>query len=329
MRDIETLLFETEAIRVAPEDRPFWYTSGTLGPFYCNTHFLFGGEEAAGELLSLIDGALAREDRTPLPCAIANLAGRRFASGGAYREAVDAMTGYLAVNVDMDGVGVISGGERRDWFFSYAAAVRFGKAHLTIFKDRSALYTDADPLQEAAGGLFVISSAGTAGSAGTTGTAGSAGAAKSTQEAPSVGSTRAASAADLAGRRVLHVCDLVTEASSFKRAWAPALERLGARIGDSLAIVDRLQGGGEALASLGIRHHALATIDAGLFGRALAAGRIDARQHRQLLRYIADPNGAMRAFMAERPRFIEDAIASGGKDAERARLCLESGVYRA
>ena len=33
-------LFETEAIRMAPADHPFWYTSGMLGPFYCNTHFL-------------------------------------------------------------------------------------------------------------------------------------------------------------------------------------------------------------------------------------------------------------------------------------------------
>ena len=38
-------LFETNAFRVCPENEPFWYTSGTIGPYYINTHFLYGSEE--------------------------------------------------------------------------------------------------------------------------------------------------------------------------------------------------------------------------------------------------------------------------------------------
>ena len=48
-------LFETKAVRVCPEGAPFWYTSGKLGPFYINTHFLYGSQEAA-EALKKLDG---------------------------------------------------------------------------------------------------------------------------------------------------------------------------------------------------------------------------------------------------------------------------------
>ena len=40
-----TYLFETRAIRVCPKDKLFWYTSGKIGPYYINTHFLIGCEE--------------------------------------------------------------------------------------------------------------------------------------------------------------------------------------------------------------------------------------------------------------------------------------------
>jgi len=48
-------LFDTNAIRVCPKDKPFWYTSGTIGPYYINTHFLYGSEEKANKLLEFID----------------------------------------------------------------------------------------------------------------------------------------------------------------------------------------------------------------------------------------------------------------------------------
>ena len=49
-------LFETNAFRVCPENEPFWYTSGTIGPYYINTHFLYGSESSALEMLKAIDG---------------------------------------------------------------------------------------------------------------------------------------------------------------------------------------------------------------------------------------------------------------------------------
>ena len=58
-------LFETTAVRVCPEGKPFWYTSGTIGPYYINTHFLFGSEEKALELLEKIDAEKANKQTCP------------------------------------------------------------------------------------------------------------------------------------------------------------------------------------------------------------------------------------------------------------------------
>ena len=34
MSDLVSYLFKTNALRVSPADKPFWYTSGKFGPFY-------------------------------------------------------------------------------------------------------------------------------------------------------------------------------------------------------------------------------------------------------------------------------------------------------
>ena len=59
-------LFKTNAIRVAPADTPFWYTSGKLGPFFINTHFLAKDEATAAGILKLIEEVIL-EDRDTAP----------------------------------------------------------------------------------------------------------------------------------------------------------------------------------------------------------------------------------------------------------------------
>ena len=54
-RKLVNWLFQTGAVRVCQEGKPFWYTSGTIGPYYINTHFLYGNEKKALELLEKID----------------------------------------------------------------------------------------------------------------------------------------------------------------------------------------------------------------------------------------------------------------------------------
>ena len=65
MSDLVSYLFETKAIRFCAENKPFWYTSGKIGPYFINTHFVYGSEKDATELLSFIDECLS--DKLSLP----------------------------------------------------------------------------------------------------------------------------------------------------------------------------------------------------------------------------------------------------------------------
>ena len=39
MSNIISYLFKTNAIKFCEENKPFWYTSGKIGPYFINTHF--------------------------------------------------------------------------------------------------------------------------------------------------------------------------------------------------------------------------------------------------------------------------------------------------
>lgn len=289
-RDIARLLFETGAIRVAPEDRPFWYASGTIGPYYSNTQNLIGSETEANNLLARIDSWLDG-DRLLLPSKAARYFFEAYENNSCYQTVVDCIKGYLKNSIDMNDYDVVSGGARRDWFFSFITAGVFNKPHLTIFKDQ--YMTLSEPLRD---GMID-------------------------------GIALPVFEDGLSNINCLHVSDIITEASSYSRVWAPAARKAGAVIGASLTILDRLQGGDAALEALGIRHMSLAQLDAGFFDSAYNQRYIDARQYARLTEYIADPHGSMASFLKEHPDFVQNALAGGGKDAERARMCIESGVY--
>lgn len=275
-------LFETKAVRVCPEGAPFWYTSGKLGPFYINTHFLYGSQQAAEELLSVIEQAAAG-DRLAFARTVLATVRRQYAQNEIYRRLMDQMVD-AARAVDFD---FVSGGERRDFFFSLLIADRLGKPHVSIFKDMETVY-------DAAG--FETSCK--------------------------------ASEAGLSGKRALHVADLVTEASSYVRAWIPAIEALGAKIAASLAVVDRDQGGREVLASAGIPLTTLVKIEPSLFETAHRLGVVTKEQLSMVLSFMQDPNRFMHDFFAAHPAFLEEQKALGGKAKERAELCIQKGFDR-
>ena len=287
-------LFETSAIRVCPPNNPFWYTSGRIGPFYVNTHFLYGSEAKATAMLKHIDGLLSN----PLTCSaeMEALVLKNLAVDPVFSGVIEALAQKVLAQIDPGEIDGISGGERRDWFFSLALANRLGKPHLTLFKDMSAmLYLGSGvPPQE---GM------------------------------PAPGTSMHVD--QLSGMRFLHVADLITTASSYERAWVPAIRRLGAEMPWSLVVVDRLQGGGEVLAKLGVQSLALTEVRLELFEMAVEAGVLDKDSLPMLQAYMLDPEGAMRAFVAGHPEFMEQALAGDEKTASRARLCVESGFYSA
>jgi len=83
---------------------------------------------------------------------------------------------------------------------------------------------------------------------------------------------------ELNGESVLHIADLITEASSYERAWIPAIKNNGGRIKWSVVVVDRKQGGAELLKSYDIKSFSMVDIDIGLFKRVLDMGLIDREQ---------------------------------------------------
>ena len=110
------------------------------------------------------------------------------------------MLDFLRNNIYTGNIDYVSGGERRDWFFSLMGAKKLGKPHITIYKDMSAVITEDGETREAE---------------------------------------------SISGARVLHIADLVTEASSYERAWIPAIKNICGRMTSTVVIVDRMQGGSE------------------------------------------------------------------------------------
>lgn len=271
-------LFETDAVRVCPEGQPFWYTSGKLGPFYINTQFLYGSEAAANSLLKTIEEACAGDKLAFYDKVWADISAQ-LAACPIYAQLIDLLT-EAAAKMDVD---FVSGGERRDFFFSMPVAKRLGMGHLSIFKDLSCVYTDKD------------------------------------------GVSMPADQAGLAGKKSVHIADLITVASSYIRAWIPAVESLGAKIACSLAVVDRDQGGSEILAHAGCPLTTLVTIKPELFAQARKLGRVTDAQVALVNAFIADPDKFMRDFLIAHPDFLANEIAKGGKSAQRAELCIQSG----
>lgn len=275
---IVSWLFETDAVRVCPEGQPFWYTSGKLGPFYINTQFLYGSEAAANALLSVIEEACAG-DKLAFYGKVYGEIEKQLAACPIYHQLIDLMC-EAARSMDVD---FVSGGERRDFFFSMPVARKLGLGHLSIFKDLSSVYTDANGVSMPAG------------------------------------------QASLSGKRSVHIADLVTVASSYIRAWIPAVEGLGAKIACSLAVVDRDQGGSKILADAGCPLTTLVVIKPELFETAHKMGRITDKQLALVLHFIDDPDAFMRSFLLAHPDFLANELAKGGKSAQRAQLCIDSG----
>ena len=67
MSNIITYLFQTNAFKISPENKPFWYTSGKIGPYFMNAQFLYGSEDDANSLLAFIDDELENASKYDLP----------------------------------------------------------------------------------------------------------------------------------------------------------------------------------------------------------------------------------------------------------------------
>ena len=279
------LLMNSEAIQIAPPDRPFWYTSGTIGPFYLNTHFLYGSRNKAESLLSFIDKN--SQDRTFLLQELNRQTWKNYKEDETYRSVIDRLVAAIREKAGEGRFDYVSGGERRDWFFSVAAARRLRAEHLFIFKDRTMLKLKSNAQQPQAVEITALD-----------------------------------------GAKVLHIADLVTEASSYVRAWLPSIrERKGEMIA-AFNIVDRSQGGTEALAKHNVEAHALIRIDPAFFRRLKSEGFIDEATANTLADFHRNPHASMKKLLENQPRIIARALEDeDAKTRARAQLLLRENPF--
>ena len=282
MSNLMSYLFETNAIRFCEENKPFWYTSGKIGPYFINTHFVYGNEKDAVELLSFIDDSLS--DKLTLPKKVFDKVLGQYNTNEIYKNVIDTMKGYIEENININEIDYVSGGERRDWFFSNIIAYLLNKPHITIYKDLSTVVSDS----------------------------------KFENTTP---------VTSLDNKKVLHVADLITVASSYIRAWIPAIKNLNANICWSCVVVDRMQGGKEKIEAEGIKSLSLVQVDSNLFKKAEELGIINEAQVEMLNGFFKNPDETMRNFLIAHPEFLENALNSDEKTQKRAKLLVDNNLY--
>ena len=282
MSDIISYLFETNAIKFCEENKPFWYTSGKIGPYFINTHFIYGSEKDAVSLLSFIDDSLS--DKMTLPKKVFEKVLKQYNENKIYQDVINHMKDYIEKNIDISKVDFISGGERRDWFFSNILAYLLNKPHITIYKDLSSVISDSH-------------------------------------------FNETKKSYNIEGKKVLHVADLITVASSYLRAWIPAIENLGGKILWSCVVVDRMQGGEEKLSEKGIKSLSLVKVDNNLFKKAFDMSIINISQLEMLNSFFDNPDKTMREFLINHPEFLENSLKADEKTRKRAQLLIDNGLY--
>ena len=282
MSDITSYLFETNAIRFCEENKPFWYTSGKIGPYFINTHFLFGNEKEATDFLSYVNDCL--NDKNTLPQKVFAKVLNQYKTNNIYKTVIDPIKKHIEENIDISEIDFISGGERRDWFFSNIITYLLNKPHISIFKDLSVIVNNPD-------------------------------------------FSRNLENVDFSNKKVLHIADLITIASSYIRAWIPAIQNLGADMCWSCSVVDRMQGGKENLKEKNVLSFSLVNVDLELFDKALELNIINQKQLNLLKDFFANPDTAMRNFLINHPEFVKNSLNADEKTKKRAQLLVDGNLY--
>ena len=257
---------------------------GKIGPYFINTHYLYGSEKEAKEFLEFIDSELENSDKLDIPKNLFEKSFKQYNTNETYHLVIDELKKLIEQNVNLNEVDYISGGERRDWFFSNILAYLLNKPHITIYKNMLTV-TSSSNFEESE--LY----------------------------------------SSLEGKKVLHIADLVTEASSYLRAWIPAIEKLGAKMCWSFVVIDRMQGGSKKLEERNVLPYSLFKIDNTLFTEALKLNVINEEQLKMLQTFTENPDESMKAFLINHPEFLQDSLNSDEKTAKRAKLCIDNNLY--
>lgn len=143
-KELVSLLFDTNAFKVAPENEPFWYTSGKLGPYFINVDYLYGSKEDSQNLLNDIDNMLINNSKEEIPYLLNEKIMEHYDTNEIFKKTIDKLVEYIENNFELNLIDYVSGGERRDWFFSIPVATLLGKPHITIYKDLTTVASTSD-----------------------------------------------------------------------------------------------------------------------------------------------------------------------------------------
>ncbi len=281
-------LFSTKALEVAEPGQAFWYTSGTFGPFYINTHYLYGSAGEAEQLLGDIENELdfmpSFYDR------ILTKIRAQLEKSAVYRKVINSAVKKIEDEFDLSQIDIISGGERRDFFFSIPLADILKKPHLSVRKNGSTfLHSDKNTSDWDGTMLEKFNHS-------------------------------CVSQANLKDKTILHVADIITLASSWTNRWLPAVEKCCGSIEFGFAILDRCQGGLNVLAESGVETCVLKQTDKDFFAAAVDEGILTETQAEQAVVFLHDPVSYEREFFKINKKFIENEISQGGENGERALL---------
>lgn len=131
----------------------------------------------------------------------------------------------------------------------------------------------------------------------------------------------------ITGKKVLHVSDLITTASSYVDYWVPAITKLGGKMTQTLTVVDRMQGGADILAKYGVNTLSMFEVNRDLFKAALDQKCITEKQFEMIEEYMRDPDTTMRNFLIAHPEFLKDSLRGEGKTKVRVEKCLSQNLY--
>ncbi len=276
MNTLEQALFLTESIRIAPSNKPFWYTSGTIGPYFINTHFLYGNEKEANKLLTFINDNKDKPNYF-LPKLTEKIVSF-YQTNNSFKEIMDQFYLIITQIKEFDECEYISGGERRDWFFSPIIAHLSNKKLLYIYKDLKVYHIDKEIL-------------------------------------------------DINGSKVSHICDLITQASSFQRAWIPAIKNINGDVILTASIVDRDEGGSQLFLENNIKYISAVKIDNDFLNKIKESGIIDDSQLKIIKDFKIEPTMFGRDFILNNPDFIKMSL-NDESTKQKAERCINENPYK-
>ncbi len=153
--DLLKLVHSTKSFSVWNRDKGpvFWYALGVPGPFYINVECIIGKVAAEKLLQDITDIIAAIDNLEQRSSRLNDVVMDAYANNEIFQNIIATMADCARAEFDGGAYSFISGGERRDWFFSIPLARELGLKHLFLFKDKN-LYC-AQPVKSGENGIHI------------------------------------------------------------------------------------------------------------------------------------------------------------------------------